>query len=288
MIDRRTFLVGAASLVIAACSDDGSAQPSSTSSAPAATATTRAPATGVTSAPTTRVAPSTRAPGAPSFFVSSATTTRKEVALTFHTDGDLRIDQRLLDGLAGRAQVTCFIVGSWLEANPTWARKLLDAGHELANHTYSHPTFTSLSRAAMATEINSYIHPTFTSLSRAAMATEITRCRDLLVKLTGSGGRFFRPSGTDDGLAVPSAPILQEAATAGYDYVLGWDVEPFDYQDPGGPAVRQRVLDGVKPGSIVSMHFGHSGTADVISGILDGLDKQGLKAVTTSALLGLT
>jgi peptidoglycan/xylan/chitin deacetylase (PgdA/CDA1 family) len=120
------------------------------------------------------------------------------------------------------------------------------------------------------------------------MATEITRCRDVLIKLTGTGGRFFRPSGTDDGLAVPSAPILQQAGIAGYDYVLGWDVDPFDYQDPGGGAVRSRVLDGVKPGSIVSMHFGHSGTADAITGILDGLDQKGLKAVTTSALLGLS
>jgi peptidoglycan/xylan/chitin deacetylase (PgdA/CDA1 family) len=265
MIDRRTFLVGTTSLFIAACSSDGVKQSSPTSSVATATTTS---ASAATNAPTTRVAATTRAPGAPSIFVSSAAPTRKEVALTFHTDGDLRIDQRLLDSLAGRAHVTCFIVGSWLDANPTWARKLLDAGHELANHTYTHPTFGNL--------------------SPAAMATEITRCRDVLIKLTGTGGHFFRPSGTDDGLAVPSAPILQQAGIAGYDYVLGWDVDPFDYQDPGGGAVRSRVLDGVKPGSIVSMHFGHSGTADAITGILDGLDQKGLKAVTTSALLGLS
>jgi peptidoglycan/xylan/chitin deacetylase (PgdA/CDA1 family) len=47
------------------------------------------------------------------------------------------------------------------------------------------------------------------------------------------------------------------------------------------------VLDGTKPGSIVSMHFGHSGTADAISAILDGYDKQGLKPVTVSTLLGV-
>ena len=269
MIDRRTFLVGAAAALAAACSDNGVAQQSPTSSvATGAPRSTGSASTGKSSGTTAAPAATTRrAPGAPSIFVSSAAPTRNQVALTFHTDGDLRIDQRLLDGLAGRAQITCFIVGSWLEANPTWARKLLDAGHELANHTFTHPTFSSL--------------------SRAAMATEITRCRDLLVKLTGSGGRFFRPSGTDDGLARPSAQILEEAGTAGYDYVLGWDVDPVDYADPGGALVRSRVLEGVKPGSIVSMHFGHSGTADAISGILDGLDGKGLKAVTTSALLGV-
>jgi len=265
MIDRRTFLVATAAAIASACSGGGPDQQSSgasdpTSSQPAAGAGTSTPAP--TAAPTT-----VRPPGGPSVFVTRATSVRNEVALTFHTDGDLRIAQRLLDGLAGRAQITCFIVGSWLDANPTWARKLLDAGHELANHTYTHPTFATL--------------------SRAAMATEITRCRDLLVKLTGSGGRFFRPSGTDDGLAKPSAAILDAAGTAGYDYVLGWDVEPFDYQDPGGTAVRTRVLERTKPGSIVSLHFGHGGTADAISAILDGFDRQGLKPVTVSTLLGV-
>lgn len=265
MIDRRTLLAGAVAVFAAACAGDdaGSSADPTTGGGPSADPTTAPGATtAVSTAPTT-----VRAPGAPSLFVTRAPATRNQVALTFHTDGDVRIAQRLLDGLAGRAQITCFIVGSWLDANPTWARKLLDAGHELANHTYTHPTFASL--------------------SRAAMASEITRCRDLLVKLTGNGGRFFRPSGTDDGLAPPAASILAEAGAAGYDHVLGWDVEPFDYQDPGGAAVRTRVLDGVKPGSIVSLHFGHSGTADAISGVLDGLDAKGLKAVRASALLNL-
>jgi len=76
------------------------------------------------------------------------------VALTFHTDGSLDVATRLVDALA-RASVpaTCFIVGSWLEANPTWARRLLDAGHELANHTYSHPTAGRLTADALQRDI---------------------------------------------------------------------------------------------------------------------------------------
>ena len=67
-----------------------------------------------------------------------------------------------------------FIVGNWLDANPDWAKQLVDGGHELANHTYTHPTFASL--------------------SPDEMTAEITRCRDVLIRLTGSGGAFFRPS----------------------------------------------------------------------------------------------
>ena len=212
-------------------------------------------------------AATTRAPGSPAAFVARGPSSTNAVALTFHVDGDVRIAQRLVDAMHGRGAITCFVIGSWLDANPTWARKLLDEGHELANHTYTHPTFSTL--------------------TRLAMASEITRCRDSLVRLTGRGGRFFRPSGTDDGLATPSPPILEEAGAAGYDYVLGWDVEPFDYRDPGGTAVQQRVLEAAQPGSIVSLHFGHSGTADALPAVVEALTARRLRLVTASQLFGL-
>jgi peptidoglycan/xylan/chitin deacetylase (PgdA/CDA1 family) len=275
MLDRRRFLAAslgtAAAVALGGCggrdaaksSVDGS---SSTSTGGATTAASSTPTTATTVRPGTTAAPTTaRAPGAPARFVTRGNSTNS-VALTFHTNGDLALAQRLLDAVAGRAAITCFIVGDWLDANPTWARKLLDAGHELANHTYTHPTFESL--------------------SRANMATEITKCRDVLVRLTGKPGTYFRPSGTDDGLAIPSAAVLEEAGKAGYDVVLGWDTEPFDYQDPGRAAVQSRVLDTIKPGSIVSLHFGHTGTVEALPAILDGLSARGLKAVTASKLLG--
>lgn len=175
--------------------------------------------------------------------------------------------QQVLDILAARnAFVTNFIVGKWLDANPAWAKKLTGAGHELANHTYSHAEFATL--------------------SPSAMASEITKARDVMQRLAGGGTTYFRPSGTDDGLAQPSAAVMQAASDAGYAYVIGWDVEPYDYKDPGAAAVRERVLAGVKPGSIISLHFGHRGTIDALPAILDGLASKQLAPVTLSTLLG--
>jgi peptidoglycan/xylan/chitin deacetylase (PgdA/CDA1 family) len=174
----------------------------------------------------------------------------------------------LLDALAaGKAKATCFIVGSWLDQNRSWAQKIAGAGHELANHTYSHMTFASL--------------------SPADMLSEIERCRDLLVQLTGSGGTFFRPSGTDDGITSPSPAELAAATQASYRYVLGYDVDPLDYRDPGADAVASRVLDVVKPGSIVSLHFNHPGTIAALPTILTGLQQRGLEPVTASTLLAI-
>src|SRR5262249_19602660 len=152
--------------------------------------------------------------------------------------------------------------GKWLDANPSWAAKLTAAGHELANHTYNHLTFASL--------------------SASQMTDEIVRCRDLLVRLAGTPGRYFRPSGTDDGLTAPSPTTLQVAGAAGYATVLGYDVDPLDYTDPGAAAVTQRTLAAVKAGSIVSLHFGHAGTLAALPGILDGLAQKELAPVTAS------
>jgi len=266
MISRRAFLeagaLAALGAVVAACGGDDGRASSATTAAPTAppTAPSSSPAT---SPPTTP--PATAATG-PAKFVDAGPTTKARVALTFHTDGDLALAQQYLDVLAQHdVHVTCFIVGKWLDANPTWATKLTAAGHELANHTYNHLTFDQL--------------------PAAQMTDEIVRCRDLLVRLTGKPGKYFRPSGTDDGTTTPPAAVLQAAGGAGYGTVLGFDVDPLDYSDPGAAAVTQRTLAAVKAGSVVSLHFNHAGTLAALPGILDGLAQKNLTPVTASELL---
>jgi peptidoglycan/xylan/chitin deacetylase (PgdA/CDA1 family) len=114
----------------------------------------------------------------------------------------------------------------------------------------------------------------------------VVHCRSVLVSLTGGPGVAFRPSGTDDGTVSPGDQILSVAAEAGYATVLGFDVDPLDYDDPGAAVVTQRTLAAVKPGSIVSLHFGHAGTVQAIPAILDGLEQRNLTPVTVSTLLG--
>jgi len=263
-IDRRLFLTGSAiALLAAACgSNGGAANPLS-----GATATTVPPSPPpTTSPPASTTTPTSAKPTGPAEFVATGPTTAPRVALTFHTDGDLGLVDQLLGVLSARKiPITAFIVGQWLDANPSYAKRLVDAGHELANHTYTHPSFGAL--------------------SAAAMTDEITRCRDVLARLTGTGGKYFRPSGTADGTERPSDAVLAAAGNAGYPVVLGFDVDPLDYDQPGPDVVAQRVLDHVKPGSIVSLHFGYAGTVTALPKILDGLAQRQLTPVTTSQLL---
>ena len=262
---RRSFLaaagVAAAAVVVSACGGGNDSSASATSGG----GSTTAPPT--TTPATTPTAPATTASG-PATFVSTGPTDTKQVALTFHTDGDPALAAQLLDALAaGNAKVTCFVVGAWLATNQSWAQRILDGGHELANHTYNHLSFETL---PMQQKVD-----------------EIQRCRDLLVQLTGTGGTFFRPSGTDDGVTSPSAETLAAAGQEEYRYVLGYDVDPLDYQNPGADAVTSRVLGGVKAGSIVSMHFNHPGTIAALPAILAGIHQRGLTPVTASKLLAI-
>jgi peptidoglycan/xylan/chitin deacetylase (PgdA/CDA1 family) len=108
----------------------------------------------------------------------------------------------------------------------------------------------------------------------------------VLSQLTGGPGAAFRPSGTDDGTVSPGEQVLSVAAEAGYGTVLGFDVDPLDYDDPGADVVTQRTLAAVHPGAIVSLHFGHVGTVQAMPAILDGLAQRNLTPVTISTLLG--
>ena len=77
------------------------------------------------------------------------------VALTFHGDGDPDLAVRVLNALtAGAAPSTIFAVGSWLEDNPGLARRALDGGHELANHTYRHLSMGQLGGEEVSEEID--------------------------------------------------------------------------------------------------------------------------------------
>jgi peptidoglycan/xylan/chitin deacetylase (PgdA/CDA1 family) len=259
MPTRRTFLLGALSVAGAAACGSAARRAAGgpkagsigTGAAPSATASA--------SATTTIVPP----PGTPAAYVPFGPRTGTAVALTFHGSGDPGLTDQML-ALAARlhAPITVFAVGQWLEQHPEISGKILSAGHELANHTYTHPSLGLL--------------------GRAAVAQEITKCRDVLVSQSHSTGDYFRPSGVQ---SEPSALILAEAGKAGYATSVGFDVDPLDYTDPGAPAIVSRVAAGLHPGSIVSLHLGHAGTVAAFEAVVGVIRGRGLVPALVRDLL---
>ena len=184
------------------------------------------------------------------------------MALTFHGQGPAPMAEALLaEAERAGARVSVLAVGTWLEQYPTIARRILGGGHDLGNHTMHH-----LDIAAM---------------DAPAAYAEIAGCARRLRALTGSAGRWFRPSQTQ--YATPL--IEREARQAGYPTCVSYDVDSLDYTDPGPDAVVSTVLAKTRPGSIVSLHLGHSGTVTALPAILRGLARRGLQPVTLTSLL---
>jgi peptidoglycan/xylan/chitin deacetylase (PgdA/CDA1 family) len=118
-------------------------------------------------------------------------------------------------------------------------------------------------------------------MSAADAFTEINECAAVLKRLTGSIGRWFRPSST----RYATDTVQLQAARAGYPTCLSYDVDSLDFTDPDPTAVVRAVTDSVGNGSIVSLHLGHAATVAAIPEMLDRLRKRGLRPVTMTELM---
>jgi peptidoglycan/xylan/chitin deacetylase (PgdA/CDA1 family) len=170
-------------------------------------------------------------------------------------------DALLTEAERAGARVTVLAVGTWLGQYPQVAERILHGGHDLGNHTMHHLDITAM--------------------DASAAYAEIAGCAQRLHALTGSAGRWFRPSQTRY-----STPLIEaEARKAGYQTCVSYDVDSLDYTDPGPDAVVSTVLGSARPGSIVSLHLGHPGTVTALPAIVRGLASRGLRAVTLTDLL---
>jgi peptidoglycan/xylan/chitin deacetylase (PgdA/CDA1 family) len=170
-------------------------------------------------------------------------------------------DALLAEAERAGARVTVLAVGTWLGQYPRIAERILRGHHDLGNHTMHHLDITAM--------------------DASGAYAEIAGCAQRLRALTGSAGRWFRPSQTRY-----STPLIErEARRAGYQACVSYDVDSLDYTDPGPDAIVSAVLGSARPGSIVSMHLGHSGTVTALPAILRGLASRGLRPVTLTDLL---
>lgn len=250
----------AAGALAAACGTDARTTPG-----PSVSGT--APAAPAKAAPDKPAAPAKAAPAPRRFAgqpveIGHGPRGRPDVALTFHGNGDPAIAKAVLaEAERGGARVTVLAIGAWLDAHPEMARRILDGGHELGNHTQRHLAINTMP------EEEAY--------------AEITGCADRLKRLTGSIGTWFRPSQTQY-----ATPLVRKLAQrAGYPHVLSYDVDSLDFTSPGAAAVIRTVIGTIQGGSVVSLHFGYADTVDAMPPLLEELARRKLRAVTTTELL---
>lgn len=194
---------------------------------------------------------------------------RPRVALTFD-DGPTEGTLRLLEVLTTRStRATFFQCGAQVERNAAIAREVRAAGHELGNHTQTHPALYFRSTAFMEQELMT---------AQRAIATG-----------TGVTPRLFRPP---YGVRWPGLGSVQNRL--GLTGIL-WSVIGRDWALPG-PAIAQRVLAAAEPGAIICLHDGRglqanpdiTATIQATGVIIAELVDRGYEFVTVSDLLCLS
>lgn len=192
--------------------------------------------------------------------VYAVKTDEKRIAITFDAAWGNEDTGELIDILQKHnAKATFFIVGNWAERFPESVRALYDAGHIIANHSYSHKAFSECDRNEIKTEIG--------------------ECNRVLEDITGSPVTLIRaPSGdyTDKSLEVCNEMGMT---------MIQWDVDSLDYTKISVEEIVDRVIKGVDKGSIVLFHNGVENTAEALDIILTQLKKDGYEFVSVNDLI---
>ena len=156
-------------------------------------------------------------------------------------------------------KATFFLAGYWIEEYPDHVRMIASKGHEIGNHTYSHPHLNSLDIESIKKELN--------------------RCSDMIENLTGTRPTLFRPP-----FGEYSNKVIEAAEACGLE-TIQWDVDSLDWQNLSASAIQSRVLSRVQPGSIILFHNNGLHTVEALDAVIRELKSRGYEFVPVSSLL---
>jgi peptidoglycan-N-acetylglucosamine deacetylase len=187
------------------------------------------------------------------------------VAVTFDDGPDPVLTPRLLDLLKERGiHATFFLVGQNVAAQPAIVQRIVAEGHEVANHSWSHPLLTSL--------------------KEQSVESQLRRTHDAIVAACGVAPLLYRPPYG----AIRLSQRTKIEQSFGYAAIL-WDVDPEDWKKPRtAQKVYDRVLAQTKPGSIILCHDIHEPTVAAMPAVLDDLKGRGYAFATVTQLIALT
>jgi peptidoglycan-N-acetylglucosamine deacetylase len=185
------------------------------------------------------------------------------IAMTFDDGPSAENTPRLLDILKQRGiKATFFLIGQNVQENPAIVKRILAEGHEIGNHTWTHPQLSKLSDDKVKMEIG--------------------KTQDAIKEATGYTPTIIRPPYG----AITTREKEWIEKDLGLNVII-WSVDPFDWKRPGPSVVSQRILAGAAPGAIVLSHDIHKQTVDAMPATLDALIAKGYKFVTVTQLIAL-
>jgi peptidoglycan/xylan/chitin deacetylase (PgdA/CDA1 family) len=185
------------------------------------------------------------------------------IALTFDDGPHGTNTPRLLDMLKQRnVKATFFCVGQCVAEYPDIAKRIVDEGHEIASHSWSHPNLIPM--------------------SEANVRDQLERTHQVIKQATGVEVKDFRP---------PYGNFTQRQrnwahATYGYKIIM-WDVDPLDWKVRSASHVENEIVRRTQQGSIILTHDIHKSTVDAMPSTIDALLAKGFKFVTVAELTAM-
>lgn len=188
----------------------------------------------------------------------------KVIALTFDINWAEKDNIYSILGTLDKYNIkgTFFIIGSWVtysDENVEKLKAIYEGGNEIGNHSFKHSDFTNL--------------------SENEIKVELEKTDEVIKKYTGDKTKIFRfPSGAYNDRC---NRIVNEL---GYRTVQ-WNVDSIDWKEAGEEIEYERVIENVKPGSIILFHNNTKYTPNNLEKIIKKLSKDGYKFKTISGII---
>ena len=188
-------------------------------------------------------------------------TDKKQIAISFDAAWGNDDTETLIEILKEYdVPATFFVVGAWVDKYPESVKALSAAGHQIQNHSNTHPYMSTL--------------------SSAQMTNELSACNKKIEEVTGKCPTLFRPPYGDY-----SNPVIE---TVGNNkmYTIQWSIDSLDWKDTATPdSICQRVISKAHPGGIVLFHNDADHTPAALPTILKTLKDDGYEFVFISDLI---
>ena len=187
-------------------------------------------------------------------------TKEKKIAFTMNCAWEADDIEKILETLSKHnTHITFFMVGDFVNRYPEAVKKIAEAGHEIGNHSDTHP------------HVN--------NLSLEKNREEIQKCSQKIEQITGKKTTLYRgPYGEYNDTVIKSAKSQNHTT-------IQWNLDTLDYSGLTGEEMWKRLENKLTPGSIILSHNGTKHTADSLEMLLEQIEQKGYKIVTVSELI---
>ena len=188
-------------------------------------------------------------------------TSENHISITFDDGPNPEFTPKVLALLKNyNAKATFFLIGKNAEKHPEIVRQIIEEGHTIGNHSYSHSK-------------------NFGFFSSEKVAAELRQTNSILKKITGKDLKLFRPP-----FGVTNQNIKKGLKNTGH-YSIGWSKRSFDTTNISEEKIIKRITSNLKKGDIILLHDSSAKSVAVLEQLLLTLPPHKLQSVPVDRLL---